>query len=223
MSEQAPQQRQPTAHRRGSTVRLGRLAGIPIGIQPLWLVILGLLTYLLGHDYFPQEDKTLSDSAAYALGLISALLLFGGILLHELGHAVVARRNGMEVLGIDLWVFGGLAKLSRDSESPGEEFRIAAAGPFVTLILTVIGVVAVTIFSHANLGDNLAGDVVVEVVEADAAAVAGRGVVEGDLDRPLVRAGLAVETGVAPERRRIDGVDLEDTARRELLGELVTP
>jgi Zn-dependent protease/CBS domain-containing protein len=138
MSEQAPQQRQPTAHRRGSTVRLGRLAGIPIGIQPLWLVVLGLLTYLLGHDYFPQEDKTLSDSAAYALGLISALLLFGGILLHELGHAVVARRRGVAVDEIDLWLLGGVSRIHGEPETPGDELRFAIAGPAVTAVIAAV-------------------------------------------------------------------------------------
>lgn len=145
--------------RSGGSTQLARVFGIRIGASPGWFVFLFLMIWWLSAR-FTDELPGASDTTTYATAVAGALLFFLSIALHELGHAVVARRNGMEVLGIDLWVFGGLAKLSRDSESPGEEFRIAAAGPFVTLILTVIGVVAVTIFSHANLGDNLAGDVV---------------------------------------------------------------
>lgn len=145
--------------RSGGSTQLARVFGIRIGASPGWFVFLFLMIWWLSAR-FTDELPGASDTTTYATAVAGALLFFLSIALHELGHAVVARRNGMEVLGIDLWVFGGLAKLSRDSESPGEEFRIAAAGPFVTLILTVIGVVAVAIFSHANLGDNLAGDVV---------------------------------------------------------------
>ena len=97
-----------SSHR--TTLRLGRLAGVPIGIQPLWLVIVGLLTYTLGRNYFPGQDPRLSTGAAYTLGLLSALTLFAGILLHELGHAVVARRRGVQVEEIDLWLLGGVAR-----------------------------------------------------------------------------------------------------------------
>lgn len=86
---------------RGSTVRIGRLAGVPIGVHPLWLVIVALLTPALGDSYFPTEAPGLSDGVAYLLGLLSAPALFAGILLHELGHAIVARRHGLEVEEID--------------------------------------------------------------------------------------------------------------------------
>jgi Zn-dependent protease len=145
--------------RAGGSTQLARVFGIRIGASPGWFVFLFLMIWWLSAR-FTDELPGASDTTTYATAVAGTLLFFLSITLHELGHAVVARRNGVEVLGIDLWVFGGLAKLSRDSESPGEEFRIAAAGPFVTLMLTVIGVVAVAIFSHANLGDNLAGDVV---------------------------------------------------------------
>ena len=70
--------------------------------------------------------------------MASALLFFLSILLHELGHAVVAIRNGIPILGIDLWMFGGVAKLGRDTDSPGVEFRVAVAGPLVTLAIAAI-------------------------------------------------------------------------------------
>jgi Zn-dependent protease len=145
--------------RGGGSTQLARVFGIRIGASPGWFVFLFLMIWWLS-DRFTNELPDASDTTTYATAVAGALLFFLSIALHELGHAIVARRNGVGVLGIDLWVFGGLAKLSRDSESPGEEFRIAAAGPFVTLLLTVIGVIAVAVFSHADLGDSLAGDVI---------------------------------------------------------------
>jgi Zn-dependent protease/CBS domain-containing protein len=139
-----PASAQRPTHR--SSVRLGRLAGVPIGVQPLWLVIVGFITYALGHDYFPQEAPGISDTAAYALGLVSALLLFAGIVAHELGHAVVARRRGVGVAEIDLWLLGGVARLHGEPREPGDELRYAAAGPAVTLgILAVLALVRVAV------------------------------------------------------------------------------
>lgn len=125
---------------RRSTLRLGRLAGVPIGVQPLWLVIVGLITFTLGHDYFPAEDPGLSSGSAYVLGLASALALFAGILLHELGHAVVARGRGVEVDEIDLWLLGGVARLHGEPRRPGDELRFALAGPAVTAGLLAVAV-----------------------------------------------------------------------------------
>jgi Zn-dependent protease/CBS domain-containing protein len=124
-------------HRR-STLRLGRLAGVPVGIQPLWLLIVGLITYALGHDYFPARDPGLSPAMAYVLGLLSAVALFGGILLHELGHAVVARRRGMEVDEIDLWLLGGVSRMHGEPRQPQDEVRFAAAGPAVTTMILLV-------------------------------------------------------------------------------------
>ena len=135
-----------------STLRIGRLAGVPIGIQPLWLAIVGLITYSLGHDYFPEQAPGLSSSAAYALGLLSALTLFAGILLHELGHAVVARRRGVEVEEIDLWLLGGVSRLHGEPQEPGDELRFALAGPAVTAVLLAIAI-AVRLALDSVLGD----------------------------------------------------------------------
>ena len=126
-----------SAHREGhgAAWRIGRLAGVPIGIHPLWLAIVGLLTWSLGEAWFPDRSPGLSVEAAYGLGLLSALSLFAGILLHELGHAVVARRRGVEVEEIDLWLLGGVARLKGEPRRPQDELLFALAGPAVTLLL----------------------------------------------------------------------------------------
>ena len=114
----------------GASIQLARVLGIRIGVHPSWFIVLFLMIWSLTGLY---EDVVGSDSA-FVLAALSAFLFFGSVVLHELGHAVVARRNGIETHGIDLWLLGGLARLSRDSDSPGVEFRIAAAGPLVTLV-----------------------------------------------------------------------------------------
>src|SRR3954453_16095839 len=76
-----------------------------------------------------------SSNTAYVVAVAGALLFFVSLVLHELGHAIVAQRNGIRVTRIDLWFFGGLARLTRQPNSPGEDFRISAAGPAVTLAI----------------------------------------------------------------------------------------
>jgi Zn-dependent protease/CBS domain-containing protein len=120
------------------SVHVGRLAGIPIGIQPLWLVIVGLITWSLGHGYFPSKVDGISSGAAYALGLAGALLLFASILLHELGHALVARRRGVEIEEIDLWLLGGVARMKQEPERGRDELAFAAAGPAVTAVIAAL-------------------------------------------------------------------------------------
>jgi Zn-dependent protease len=117
----------------GNSIQLGRVFGIRIGVDVSWFFVLFLIIWSLSRyyqDLFPNDD-----TKAFALAVVSALLFFLSILLHELGHAVVALRNGIPILGIDLWMFGGVAKLGRDTDSPGVEFRVAVAGPLVTLLI----------------------------------------------------------------------------------------
>jgi Zn-dependent protease len=125
------------------SVRVGRLAGIPIGIQPLWLAIVALITWSLGAVYYPDEVPGIGAAGAYALGFASALLLFASILLHELGHAVVARRHGVEIEEIDLWLLGGVARMSGYPKTAADELRFAIAGPLVTLAIVVVFAVVV--------------------------------------------------------------------------------
>jgi Zn-dependent protease len=125
----------------GGSIQLGRVFGVRIGANPSWFIVLFVLIFSLS-SYFRDVLPGYSHTTAYAIAVVAALLFFASLVLHELGHAVVAQRNGIEVAGIDLWLFGGLAKLSRDSDSPGEEFRIAAAGPAVTLVVVAACFVA---------------------------------------------------------------------------------
>ena len=115
----------------GSSIQLARVFGIRIGVDYSWFLILFLIIYWRTQDF----ENVVPGSNAFVLAVIAALLFFLSILLHELGHAVVAIRNGIPIEGIDLWMFGGVAKLGRDTDSPGVEFRVAAAGPLVTLVI----------------------------------------------------------------------------------------
>jgi Zn-dependent protease len=134
----------------GKSWQVGRLAGIPIGINPLWLVIVGLITWSLGATYYPDEVHGIAPVAAYLLGLASAVLLFASILLHELGHAVVARRRGVRIEGIDLWLLGGVSKLKDSPHRPDDELRYAVAGPAVTLVVALaFGVASAALPSSA--------------------------------------------------------------------------
>ena len=124
----------------GRSVQLGRIFGIRIGANPSWFVVLFLLIWLLTGQYkdaFPGHD-----TKAFALAVASALLLFLCVLLHELGHALVARRNNVPIVGIELWLFGGIATMTREPDTPGASFRISAAGPFVTFLIAAGSVAA---------------------------------------------------------------------------------
>jgi Zn-dependent protease len=130
--------------------RIGRLAGIPIGVQPLWLAIVALITWSLGAVYYPDQVPGIAPGSAYALGLLSALLLFASILLHELGHSLVARRHGVEIEEIDLWLLGGVARMKGYPKTAGDELRFALAGPAVTLAIALaFGVVALALPASA--------------------------------------------------------------------------
>lgn len=124
--------------------RLGRVFGIAIGANWTWLIVFALIVWSLGASVFPSQDKGLSHSAYWAMAGVAAVSFFASILLHEFGHALVARREGVEIEGITLWLFGGVARLRGRMPSAGAEFRIAVGGPLVsvaiaTLLLLVAG------------------------------------------------------------------------------------
>jgi len=120
----------------GGSIQIARLFGIRIGAGWSWFVVLGVLIYLLS-DYFEGRIGG-SPTAGYLVAVAAVLAFFASIVLHELGHALAARREGITTHAIELWFFGGIAKLSRDTESPGAEFRVAGAGPAVTFVITAV-------------------------------------------------------------------------------------
>jgi Zn-dependent protease len=121
----------------GGSLKLARVLGIRIGVNVSWFVVLFLFIYLFQGSF--RDTLGASDTTAFVVAVVAAVLFFGSILLHELGHALAARREGIEVSGIELFMFGGVMKMSRDTDSPGAEFRVAAAGPLVTLGIVIVG------------------------------------------------------------------------------------
>jgi Zn-dependent protease len=120
----------------GSSIRLATILGIRVGVNASWFLILFLAIFWLQGSFADALDD---DQLGFTVAVLTAFGFFGSILLHELGHALVARREGIEVSGIDLFFFGGVMKMSRDTTSPGQEFRVAVAGPLVTLLIVVLG------------------------------------------------------------------------------------
>lgn len=119
------------------SMQLFRVSGIPVGVDWTWLIAVGYIVFQLSTDYQALLGPE-RQVEAFGYAVLVAALFFGSIVLHEFGHAFVARRNGIGILGIDLWLLGGLAKMDRDPSTPGVEFRVAAGGPFVTLIIAVV-------------------------------------------------------------------------------------
>lgn len=117
------------------SIPLGRIAGIQLGANWTWLIIFALVTWSLAAGVLPDQNPGLSDGAYWVMAAIAALLFFGSIVLHELGHALQARRDDVVIEGITLWLFGGVAQFRDMYRSPGSEFRIAVAGPLVTLVI----------------------------------------------------------------------------------------
>jgi Zn-dependent protease len=135
------------------SIELGRIFGIRIGINWSWLVVVVLITWTLAASIFPESNPGLSDGAYLAAAIAAAVLFFISLLLHELGHAVQARREGLEIDGITLWLFGGVARFNGMFPSAGAEFRVAIAGPVVSLVLGVLFSLAAWAISMAEAID----------------------------------------------------------------------
>ncbi|AFY73653.1 Zn-dependent protease [Synechococcus sp. PCC 7502] len=114
-------------------IRVGAIWGIPLYIDPSLVLILGLLTIDFSASY-----TRIAPNLAWLFGLITALLLFTSILLHELGHSLTARANGIGIEAITLNFLGGLTSMKRETQNPGTEFKVAIAGPLVSLALAIV-------------------------------------------------------------------------------------
>ena len=131
----------------GSTITLFHVRGIRVAVDWSWFLVLFLVIFWLSRFYGDVLGEESSSSTPFVLALVSAVGFFGSIVLHELGHAIVAMRNGIGITSIQLWIFGGVARMDRESDSPGTEFKVAIAGPAVTLaivvVLTAVGLAAI--------------------------------------------------------------------------------
>jgi len=121
-----------------ANIKLGRIWGIPIGLNVSWFLIFGLVTLSLATNYFPREYPFLSSMVYVFLGVVTSLLFFGSVLAHELGHSYLALRNKIPVRSITLFIFGGVAQIEREPTSPGVELRVAIAGPLVSFSLSAM-------------------------------------------------------------------------------------
>ena len=119
------------------TIPLGKILGISIGLDYSWFVIFALLTWMLAGSYYPEEFKHWSPLLYWLMGAITAIMLFVSVLLHELGHSVIALRYKIPVRSITLFLFGGVAQIGAEPPSAIAEFFIAIAGPLVSLALAV--------------------------------------------------------------------------------------
>ncbi|MGC5032296.1 site-2 protease family protein [Micromonospora sp. DT229] len=125
---------------------LGRIAGVPVGVNWSVLFIFALIWWGLSANLFPVSYPGRSVVAYVFAGLAAAVVFFLGLLAHEVSHAVVAKRNGLSVQGITLWLFGGVAELRGEARTPGAELRIAGVGPLVSLIIGVFfGAIAIVL------------------------------------------------------------------------------
>jgi Zn-dependent protease len=113
--------------------RVGSIFGIPLYIDPSWLIVLGLVAFQMG---LPLQSSL--GLTAYAIGIVMSLLLFGSVLLHELGHSLVAKSQGIKVNAITLFLFGGIASIDQESKTPGKAFQVAIAGPSVSISLFIL-------------------------------------------------------------------------------------
>ncbi len=117
---------------------IGKIAGIPIRIHISWLIIFVLITLTLALRYFPQNYPHWSKALYFTIGLITSLLFFVSVLIHELAHSIVAKKQGLPVRDIVLFIFGGVSELSEEPQSPGNEFFMALVGPLSSFLLAVL-------------------------------------------------------------------------------------
>jgi Zn-dependent protease/CBS domain-containing protein len=127
------------------SIRLGHIAGIRVGLNVSVLVIVVILVFGLAFGRFPEVYPDHPTWAYLVAGLISAILLLASLLAHELAHAVVARRNGVEVEGITLWLLGGVAQLRGEPRTSGADLRIAIVGPVTSLVVGAVFAVLATL------------------------------------------------------------------------------
>ncbi len=136
---------------RKNQVRIGSFFGIPVTFDFSWFVIVVLLAWILSQGYFPKEYKGWTTWEYWSVGMVTSIFFFFSVLLHELGHSVVAKKYKYEVKGIKLFIFGGVSEITVEPKSPKEEFLISIAGPIVSILLGVIFYYLATFFKHDSM------------------------------------------------------------------------
>jgi Zn-dependent protease len=153
----------------GGSYRLLRVFGIDIRVHWSWLAIFVLLTWWLSQGFFDDQFEDWTGRERWAAAVVASLAFFTSILLHELAHSLVAKREGLPVKSITLFIFGGVSALGAEPENPGQEFRVAIVGPLVSFLLAgAFGVVA--LIAHlSDVGGRPPGAVVLYLAIINAA------------------------------------------------------
>ena len=121
----------------GQSWQIGRIFGIPLRIHISWFLVFALVTWSLARHYFPAVLTQQPSWEYWSLGVVAALLLFASVLVHELGHCLVAMRYRIPIAQITLFIFGGMAQIRREAPTPKAEFLIAIAGPIVSALIAL--------------------------------------------------------------------------------------
>ena len=137
---------------KNNTLRLVHVLGIPIGLDPSWFLIFALFTWILAANYFPLEFKNWTTLQYWVVAALTSILFFFSVLLHEIGHSVMALRYKLPVKSITLYIFGGVSEISAEPKSAMAEFVIAFAGPFTSLLLAgVFYLISMTLTAYPPL------------------------------------------------------------------------
>ncbi|HPV81837.1 MAG TPA: site-2 protease family protein [Nitrospira sp.] len=141
----------------GPDWKIGRMFGIPIHVHASWLFVFFFMTWSLATGYLPDTLPGLSEPRYWAMGGVAALLLFASVLLHELGHSLVALRYRIPIGQITLFIFGGVAQMRKEPPHPRAEFLIAIAGPLVSFVLAGISLGSVAVLESFPAEPSLHG------------------------------------------------------------------
>ncbi len=139
----------------GGSLRIGTFFGIPVALNYTWFIAIWLIAWSLAASYYPAQAPGFDSATYWTMGFASALLLFASVLVHEFGHALTARRFGIETRSVVLFLFGGVAQIADEPPTPRAEFVVAAAGP-----LTSLGLAAVLALASMAVGPRALGSVV---------------------------------------------------------------
>ncbi|MFQ5472012.1 MAG: site-2 protease family protein [Dehalococcoidia bacterium] len=136
-------------------IKIGRIAGIDIKVHWSWFAIFFLLTWFLATGFYSDVYETWSSTEAWAASIVTTILFFGSVLLHELSHSIVARRLGLPVKDITLFIFGGVSSLGSEPADAKQEFKVAIVGPLTSFALGILAGIVALIGLLNNAGDTV--------------------------------------------------------------------